>query len=421
MTELTLKSVQDVVTTGLSTKASAEDLTAANETITAQAVEIKELTAVVEEVKNLAGNLEQKHLALETSNAATAVDAPFDVKGANLALKEAILMSTKSGVPLNIKTVNTGADGMGVDGAIAEELGRTVLERARENVTILGLVASKNVGSVDYREMILVAFPTSSTGSEQTGNPAVAWDTTAGQKYENIAMNVGKQYAKPQISREAINDPHIDIFGHLQTLLAEEISRYWAGQVLFGDNGGSDNLRGILGPQRFDSVQSLKATFGASPRGVEFYPLMKTGIADSIGDRDPLAPNSAVDNIIDLTAFLPSKYLKDAKFIMNRFVFAEYRKLKDNLGRPLIIREEGMFMMEGFPVVMEDYMQAEAGSLKAPVIFGDLKRAYALLSIDDYFLVDPYSADGAVTLKYESRKGDMIQQNDAIVILNTAT
>ena len=54
-----------------------------------------------------------------------------------------------------------------------------------------------------------------------------------------------------------------------------------------------------------------------------------------------------------------------------------------------------------------------------PVIFGDLSKAFALCSIDDHFLVDPYSADGGVTIKYSSRKGDLVQNHDAIVVLRT--
>ena len=418
MPELKIEDVKSVVTAGLEAKADATALVTANETIALQGAEIKELTAVVAEVKELAANVEAKQidvLALGTKD----MEQHFDVKAANTTLKLEIKAAMETGRPLDLKTINTGADNVGINGGIAEELGRTVLERARENVAILGLVASKTVGSVDYREMVLVSYPTTNEGTEQVGDPASVWLTTNGQAYENIAMNVGKQYAKPQISREAVNDPHIDIFAHLQSLLAEEISRYWAVQVLYG-NGTGDQLRGILGPMRFSAAESFKETIGVDPRNVEFYPAFKTGVADSIGDTDPTAVNSAIDTVIDLTAVLPSKYLGGANFVMNRFTFAEYRKLKDLEGRPLIQFEAGGFQMAGYSVVLEDYMQPQDGSLKAPVIFGDLSKAFALCSIDDFFLVDPYSADGAVTLKYESRKGDLIQLNDAIVILNTA-
>ncbi len=417
MPELDIESVKTIVTDGLGKKADADALHALECKNAEQAETIAALKDTVDEIKNVNADIAAKQN--DSDLGAKNVETPFDTKAANLNLKQAIAGAIESGRPLDIKTINTGADGVNL--GIAEELGRTIIERARENVAILGLIASKQVGSVDYREMVLAAFPTTAVGSEQTGNPADAWNTTAGQKYQSIAMNVGKQYAKPQISREAINDPHIDIFAHLQTLLAEEISRYWAGQVLFGEGDSSNNLlRGILSTKRMSAVESVKPTFGADPRGVEFYPVLKTGINDTIGDRDATAANSAIDNVIDLTAFLPSKYLAGAKYVMNRFTFAEYRKLKDLEGRPLIQFEAGGFQMAGFPVVLEDYMQNEDGSRKAPVIFGDLAKAYALCSIDDYFLVDPYSADGAITLKYESRKGDLVQQNDAIVILNTA-
>ena len=356
-------------------------------------------------------------------------DQVFDIKAANLSLKSAMASAIDTGKKIDLKNLNLGADGNAL--AIDEELGRTIMERARENVAILGLIASKSVGSVEYREMVLVNFPTTAAVGEQTSgtNPAINWDQTDTQKYVSMSLMVAKQYAKPQISREAINDPHIDIFAHLQSLLAEELSRYWARQVLFGAGDGSNNmLRGILGPLRFtgSTGDSALPTFHAStPRPVNTYPSLPSGITDSIGHTDPTDPDSAIDNVIDLTAKLPSRYLSGSVYTMNRFTLAQYRKLKDLEGRPLIQFEAGSFMLAGYPVVLEDYMPladgtTEAGvNVKAPVIFGKLAEAYALCSIDEHFLVDPYSVDGAIVLKTEIRKGDIVQKNDAIVILAT--
>ena len=417
MTELKIEDVKSAVATGLESKADATVVAALTAKNAEQEAEIKTLNTAVADIKELAANLEAKQaeLILDTKQA----EAVFDVKSASMQLKTAIQDAVSNGRPLDLKQMQTGADGVAL--GIDAELGRTIIERARENVAILGLITAKTVGSVEYREMVLANFPATGAVGEQTGNPADVWAQTGTQKYVGVSMQVAKQYAKPQISRESINDPHIDLFAHLQSLLAEEVSRYWAVQVLFGEGNGSNNqLRGILSTKRF-GAESFKATMHATtPRGVEFYAAMKTGIADSIGDRNPTAANSAIDTVIDLTAMLPSKYLGASKFVMNRFTLAEYRKLKDLEGRPLIQFEAGGFNLSGFPIVLEDYMQNEDGTRKAPVIFGDLSKAYALCSIDDFFLVDPYTADGAITLKYEARKGDLMQANDAIVILNTA-
>ena len=55
-----------------------------------------------------------------------------------------------------------------------------------------------------------------------------------------------------------------------------------------------------------------------------------------------------------------------------------------------------------------------------PIIFGDLSKAYALCNIDENMIVDPYTLDGAVQFKHEQRKGDIVQHNDAIVIVKVS-
>lgn len=428
MTALKIEDVKNVVTAGLELKADASELVTANETIVLQAAEIKTLNDEFAEIKELTANIEAKQKETIISEKKT-MSQSFDIKEANITLKSALATAIDNGKKVDLKALTISGDGNG-QLAIDEELGRTITERARENVAILGLIASKSVGSVEYREMVLVNFPTTDKVGEQTStaNPVANWEQTGTQGYENLAMVVAKQYAKPQISNEAIADPQIDIFSHLQSLLAEELSRYWAQQVLFG-SGATNQLRGILGAMRFDDTattgESFKETFGATPRPIDFYPTIASGAAGSLGDTDPTAVGSAIDNVIDLTAKLPSTYLNGSVYVMNRFTLAEYRKLKDLEGRALISFEAGSFNLAGYPVVLEDYMPTVAGvnasgvTINAPVIFGKLDQAFALCSIDENFLVDPYSADGAVVLKTTVRKGDIVQKNDAIVILST--
>lgn len=397
-------------------------------TIGEQDAQIKTLQADVLEVKNLAADLEAKGQVI--TGAPQMTEMKLDTKAVSDALKGVLAKGEKFDLgDLDTKSLVIGDNAGGHELAIDQELGRAIIERARENVAILGLIATKNVGSTDYREMVLRQYPASAEGAEQTGNsntaPGDIWALTGTQTYESVVLNVGKQYAKPIISDEAIADPHIDIFAHLKTLLSEEMSRYWALQVLFG-NGAGNNLRGIIGA-RIDATESVKP---ASTRNFDMYPVVLSGVVDSIGNTDPTAASSAIDNAIDLTIEIPSMYLAGSKFVMNRRTLGKYRKLKDLDGRPLIQFEAGTFNLVGYAVSIEDYMPdvdgTNAGGLGAtaaryPVIFGDLKRAYALCSIDDKFLVDPYSADGGVMLKVTSRKGDIVQHNDAIVLMRSDT
>lgn len=414
------------VAVALSSKADAEALATANATIAEQGETIKSLSATVEEVKQIAADAEAQVKDQALTMGTKDVELQFDTKALNAKLKEVLASGEKADfAEIDTKTLAIGGSG-GESLAIDEELGRTIIERARENVAILGLIANKSVGSVEYREMVLRAYPATDKVAENVSG-ASAWSLTGTQTYVSVAMTVAKQYAKPVISDEAIADPHIDIFAHLQTLLSEETSRYWAIQVLFGTGAANNELRGILNEDatggRVDKVHSIDLDAGS--RDVNFYPAKISGAA-SIGADDV----AAIDNAIDMTTIVPSKYLGNSKFVMNRRTLGAYRKLRDTQDRPLIQFEAGSFNLVGYPVVIEDYMPNEDGTVQGtaltgknfPVIFGDLGRAYALCSIDDKFLVDPYSADGGVTIKYSSRKGDIVQNNDAIVVLrSTAT
>ena len=419
--------VVGAVNAQLEGKASAESVAALEVKNAEQAEIITSLQASIEEVKQLSADTEAKFSTNEIQIGTKTMELQFDQKALNVKLKE--IFSSKNAA-VNFADVDTKALTIGGAGdaqlAIDAELGRTVIERARENVAILGLIANKSVGSVEYREMVLRAYPATAGQAEQTGTTGngTVWGQTGTQSYVEVAMTVGKQYSKPLISMEAVSDPHVDIYAHLVSLLAEETSRYWAKQVFFGTGSGND-LRGILHNHattgRIDPT--ISAVVDAGVRDVNYFPVVASGILNSIGDSDSTAALSAIDTAIDLTVFLPTKYLSGAKFIMNRRTLGQYRKLKDAEGRPLISFDAGGFSLVGYGVVIEDYMPDVDGAnegtqtVKTPVIFGDLSKAFALCSISDNFLFNPYKADGAIMLEYTSRKGDIVQNNDAIVIL----
>lgn len=123
-----------------------------------------------------------------------------------------------------------------------------------------------------------------------------------------------------------------------------------------------------------------------------------------------------MDKLIDMSAVVPSRYLGAAAWYMNRKTLAAVRKLRDANELPLIQFEEGGFTLLGHPVVLEDYMP-NAASDSFPIVFGDMKSAYSLCDIEETYLIDPYSVDGAVQIKATSRKGSIVGKNDSIVVL----
>lgn len=324
-----------------------------------------------------------------------------------------LLKALETGQEINLAELSTKALTIGgTDGealAIDDVLGTAILAAAREQSTILSLIGNKNATSKHYREMVLRTYPSTAETTEQiTG---ADWSLTDTQTYEEVAALFAKQYAKPQVSIESMDDPSIDLFAHLQSLLIEEMSRFWAQQVI-GGSGAANRLRGILG-FRTTEIEGVK---DQATRSLEHYPIMYTEVAGALGVADGTAAGSVIDVIIDLTTKLPTKYLGAAKFLMNRRTLGEYRKLKDTLGRPLIQFEEGGFTLVGYPIAIEDYWPDIAAD-SFPVLFGDLKSAYALINYSEHYLLDPYTVDGAVLIKSTVEKGDIVQNNDAVILL----
>lgn len=379
-----------------------------------------ELTGQVEEVKNLAADLEAKMADMAAAPAVQEVE--FDKKAASDKLRTAMNKETATG-QVEIKALTIAGAG-GESLAIDDELARTVIERARENVAILGAIGSQNVGSVNHRQMVLQTYPAVGETGENTTLAGADWSATDTQTYVEVVMKVGKIYAKPQITDEAAADPAIDLWSHLETLLADELSRKWAQQVLAGD-GSANQINGILYDGKDAGTTGHLDTRDATDDGTQgeswkdalnrdakVFPILPTGVAGGL----PAAASDFIDLLIDTTVVVPSAYLSTSRWYMNRRVQGAIRKLKDADGRPLLQFEGGAFNLLGHPVVLEDYMPNAAAD-SFPIIFGDLNKAYRLCNIDETYLIDPYSVDGATQIKTSSRKGSLIGNNDAIVVV----
>jgi HK97 family phage major capsid protein len=304
-----------------------------------------------------------------------------------------------------------------------EQLGAQIMELARSRFAILGLIASKDVSSAAYREFIFQSVPDLLIQVQGEKDNTVIWPLTGTPTYESVSMKVGKLYAKPLISTEAITDPSANIFTHFVTLIVEEFGRNWNHEVIYGD-GGVTNIRGLLSASRINPTQSIIAD--PVTRTKEFFPVILSGVADSLGDADASAANSAHDNLIDMEFYVPSVYQENSAYIMNRNTLKSYRKMSDESGKKFVMFSGGNFLINERIVFLDDFMPNADGTgpksiteHKSPVIFGDLGQAYAICNVEDKFILDPFSADGGVVIKHTSRKGDLMQRNDAIVVLHS--
>ncbi len=308
--------------------------------------------------------------------------------------------------------------------AVAEVLSRDVIEYAREYSPILGEVGRKPSMTRNFRELVLVTYPSVQEGIENVAGVTVAETTT--QEYKEVKSKEFKVNAKPRITDEAMYGADIDLYGDLVRLLGREISIYLAAQVLYGDGTGK-NARGILSSNRVDITNltgvSFLPTLAADPanaRPADYFPVYSTGVSGALGVDD----EAIVNYIIDLVNTLPTQWLSGSKFYMNRKTKALLEKVRNTDNMPIFIgsyREGGALMLMGYPVVIDDTLPDIAAN-STPIIFGNLNAAFAINDGDiDKMLIDPYTVDECTVVKYSKEMFEMIQNSDAILITACTT
>lgn len=336
--------------------------------------------------------------------------------------KQDIMSELRDQIDLEVKALNitTPAEG---GYAVAEVLSRDVMDYAREMSPIAQYVGRKPEMTRDYRQLIKVSYPGVAEGIENVAGTAPAVTTT--QEYVEVKAKEFKLYASPYITNEALMGTDINVYQDLIASLGEEIGIYLGSQILFG-NGTGKNARGILSSKRVDITnltgESFKPTLAADPanaRDSDFYPVHATGVSGALGTDDV----SAVNFIIDVTNTLPSRYLANAGWYMNRKTKGVFEKLRDAQDRPVFTYDyiEGTagrrMLLNGYPVIIDDTMPDIAAN-STFAIFGDLSRAYAIADGDiNQMLLDPYTKKGGLLVYTEKEFFEMVQHSDAILVL----
>lgn len=339
----------------------------------------------------------------------------------NKTQKGEVFDSIKEEIDLQIKTLNLGTPAQG-GLAVAEILALDVMDYAREFSPITQLIMHKAGMTRDYRQMIKITYPGIDEGVEAVAGTVPAETST--QEYAEVKSHVFKLYAQPRITNEALYGTDINVYADLLTCLGEEIAIYLAAQLLFGDGTGK-NARGILSSNRVDITDLTGESFlptltptGGGARDSDFFPVLATGVDGAIGATDV----AIVDFVIDMTNALPTRYLKNANWVMNRNTKGVFEKVRDANEKPIFVHDyiPGLpgkqLMLNGHQVVIDDTMPDIAVD-STFAIFGDLGKAFAMNNGDiDQMLLDPYTKKGNLIVYTEKEFFEMIQRSDAIII-----
>ena len=183
-----------------------------------------------------------------------------------------------------------------------------------------------------------VAYPrrTGGTGAAMVleGAPITPYDLT----FDQVTITPKKAAALVEVSNELLQDAGVDVAGYLSQHFVDEIGELLEGQYWVAD-GADANLLGAL-----TAVDELD---------------------QPIIERIPIAGASiGVEDILALWAALPAKYRQNAVFVCNSAMEAELRKMKDELGQYLMVRDlvtglgntllgRPLYLAEGFPGTLE--------------------------------------------------------------------
>jgi HK97 family phage major capsid protein len=370
----------DEIKKGLSDVVTEEKVNKINENLTAQQKAIDDL---IKKMAVRTGPEDKKTGRTEHQKAFEAFLRKGDSSGV-----EAIVAASPE---LKALSVGSNPDG----GYLAPvELDREIA-RIAETVSAMRSVAQvMTIGGTAYKKLI----NRGGAGSGWVGETEARAETSTPtlSQLDFPAMEV---YARPFTTQQALDDGFINV----EQWLAEEVSIEFTAQegAAFISGTGTNRPRGI---NSYNVVANASYAWGS------------VGFVAS-GAPGAFAASSPADRLIDLMAALRQGYRPGARWMMNRLVEAEVRKLKDAYGQYLWapgIAAGAPTSLLGYPVTVDDNMpDLAANSLS--ILFGDFKRAYLIVDrMGVRTLRDPYSAKPFVEFYTTKRVGGGIQNFEAV-------
>ncbi|QIZ45268.1 phage major capsid protein [Bacillus sp. RZ2MS9] len=197
-----------------------------------------------------------------------------------------------------------------------------------------------------------------------------------------------------ELSQQLINDSGIDVVGYSTKLLTRRLGLTVDAAILIGDKTKGE-FEGILNDVTVPDITTVSST----------------GIT--------------LDELLTLNNSIHPDYVKGAVFIVNRQVFNEIAKMKDNNGHYHLVKdvaETGVtYRLFGQPVLISEVMPAMATGNRA-VVFANLGEGYATMTKKGQTLkyIDNDTANalrGTNTIVLDAYMDGKVLNKDAIVCL----
>lgn len=201
-----------------------------------------------------------------------------------------------------------------------------------------------------------------------------------------------------RVSVELLQDSGTDVDALLRRLMARRIARKQARDFVVGV--GTTAPKGIL-------------------NGTADAELTTTNVFDGTNNGYPL--------LLSIITLLDQEYLSNAKWLMNKGVYAQLLGLVDDNHRPLLMPSTAgigdsvgsSMSLLGFPVIIDSAAPAPANDVNF-MAFGDFKQAYVVRRVRELEVIaDPYARkmNGQVEYVGWQRAGGTVQDRCAYVIV----
>ena len=227
---------------------------------------------------------------------------------------------------------------------------------------------------------------------------------TATPTFGSVTYTTGELYANPSATQQMLDDGQVD----LEQWLAGEVEQEFSLQeniAFVSGTGANGRPNGIL------TYVTGAANAAAHPYGA--ITLTNSGAAATV----------TADGIINLVHALPSAFLQNAQFAMNRDTMRAVRLLKDTTNQYLWQPS----YQAGTPSTLAGYGVSEVAAMpnlaasSKSILFGDFKRSYLIVDrVGVRLLRDPFTNKPYVMFYTTKRVGGGLLNPESMKCLNTS-
>ena len=294
--------------------------------------------------------------------------------------------------------VATGASGgYALPKQIADQITKQVLDIS----AIRSISKVVQVGSPDYHEIV----DSNGLTTEWLGETATHNQTNT-PNLNDVAPTFGEISAKPEATRQSINDLFYDVEGWLIERAAEAFAAAEGLAFITGD--GTNKPTGFLAGTPVATADAGRA-FGT----LQYVP---TGVAGALA-------TNAFDTFKTLLFTLKAGYRANASITMNSLTMATLAAVKDTTGQYLLnqaVRAGEPDTIVGKPVLVAEDMPAIAANA-FPVAIGDFSKGYVVCDIAGMWLVrDEVTKPGYIRFPMSRRVGGKLLDSNAIKVMKVA-